>query len=50
MAEALYGIPPVRVIGSAQALEYNEGEDEVDVLYKSEVEIFDDGPVKPTSI
>jgi hypothetical protein len=50
MAEDLYGIPPERVIGSTQALEYHEGDDGVDVLYKSEVEIFDDGPVKPTRI
>jgi phosphoglycolate phosphatase-like HAD superfamily hydrolase len=50
MAEDLYGIPPERVIGSTQALEYHEGEGGVDVLYKSEVEIFDDGPVKPTRI
>jgi phosphoglycolate phosphatase-like HAD superfamily hydrolase len=50
MAENLYGIPPERVIGSTQALEYQEGDDGVDVLYKSEVEIFDDGPAKPIRI
>lgn len=50
MAEDLYGVPPERVIGSTQALEYAEGNNGVDVLYKSEVEIFDDGPVKPTRI
>lgn len=50
MAQNLYGIPPERIIGSTQALEYHEGDDGVDVLYKSEVEIFDDGPVKPTRI
>ncbi len=50
MAQDLYGIPPERIIGSTQALEYQEGDEGVDVLYKSEVEIFDDGPVKPTRI
>jgi phosphoglycolate phosphatase-like HAD superfamily hydrolase len=50
MAQDLYGIPPERIIGSTQALDYQEGDDGVDVLYKSEVEIFDDGPVKPTRI
>ncbi len=50
IAQDLYGIPPERIIGSTQALEYQEGDDGVDVLYKSEMEIFDDGPVKPTRI
>jgi phosphoserine phosphatase len=50
MAQDLYGIPPERIIGSTQALDYQEGEDGVDVLYKAEMEIFDDGPVKPTRI
>jgi phosphoglycolate phosphatase-like HAD superfamily hydrolase len=50
MAQDLYGIPPERIIGSTQALDYHEGDDGVDVLYKSEVEIFDDGPAKPTRI
>ncbi len=50
VAQDLYGIPPERIIGSTQALEYQEGDDGVDVLYKSEIEIFDDGPVKPTRI
>jgi FMN phosphatase YigB (HAD superfamily) len=50
MAEALYGIPPERIIGSTQALEYQEAADGVDVIYKSEMEILDDGPVKPTRI
>lgn len=50
VGEALYRIPPERIIGSAQALEYVEREDGVDVLYKSELEFFDDGPVKPVRI
>jgi FMN phosphatase YigB (HAD superfamily) len=50
IGERLYGIPPERVIGSSQALEYREQEDGVDVLYKSEIEFFDDGPTKPVRI
>ncbi len=50
MAQDLYRIPPERIIGSTQALSYEESDDGVDVLYKSEVEIFDDGPAKPTRI
>lgn len=50
IAGQLYGIPPERIIGSSQALEYHETEHETDVLYKSEMEFFDDGPTKPVRI
>ncbi len=50
VAGDLYGIPPERVIGSSQAIEYHETEDGTDVLYKSEMEFFDDGPTKPVRI
>ena len=50
IAGQLYGIPPERIIGSSQALEYNETEDDTEVLYKSEMEFFDDGPTKPVRI
>ncbi len=46
----LYGIPPERVIGSSQQVEYHETEDGTDVLYKSEMDFFDDGPAKPVRI
>ncbi len=46
----LYGIPPERVIGSSQQVRYQELEDGTDVLYKSEMDIFDDGPEKPVRI
>ncbi len=46
----LYGIPPERVIGSSQQVEYHELEDGTDVLYKSEMDVFDDGPEKPVRI
>ena len=50
IAGHIYGIPPERIIGSSQAIEYQETEDATDVLYKSEMEFFDDGPTKPTRI
>jgi hypothetical protein len=51
IAGQLYGIPPERVIGSSVAIEYREGDDDSrDVLYKSEMEFFDDGPAKPVRI
>ena len=50
VADELYGIPPERVIGSSQAIEYQEREDGTDVLYKAEMEYFDDGPTKPLRI
>lgn len=46
----LYGIPPERVIGSSQQVEYHETDDATDVLYKSEMDFFDDGPAKPVRI
>jgi hypothetical protein len=50
IAWELYGIPPERIIGSTQAIEYQEREDGTDVLYKAEMEFFDDGPEKPVRI
>jgi phosphoglycolate phosphatase-like HAD superfamily hydrolase len=50
IAGHIYGIPPERIIGSSQAIEYRETDDGTDVMYKSEMEIFDDGPTKPTRI
>jgi hypothetical protein len=50
IAGHIYGIPPERIIGSSQAIEYKETDDGTDVLYKSEMEFFDDGPAKPVRI
>ncbi|MET0566286.1 MAG: HAD family hydrolase [Acidimicrobiia bacterium] len=50
IAGHIYGIPPERIIGSSQALDFQEREDGNDVLYKSEMEFFDDGPTKPVRI
>ena len=44
----LYGIPPERVIGSSNALEYHEASG--DLEYLAEPDVFDDGPVKPIRI
>ena len=44
----LYGIPPERVIGSSNALEYHEASG--DLKYLAEPDVFDDGPVKPIRI
>jgi phosphoserine phosphatase len=49
-AEALYGIPPERVIGSALGLMLDETGEHPGLLYKSKVEFFDDGPEKPVRI
>ncbi|HEX2517442.1 MAG TPA: HAD family hydrolase [Chloroflexota bacterium] len=50
VAFELYGIPPERIIGSSQALEYREDGVGREVLYKGEMEVFDDGPAKPVRI
>jgi phosphoserine phosphatase len=51
VAGDMYGIPPERVIGSSLALDYRESDDDSrDVLYKGEMEFFDDGPTKPVRI
>jgi phosphoglycolate phosphatase-like HAD superfamily hydrolase len=50
VAQDLYDIPPERIIGSSQAIEYREDGEGTDVLYKSEMEFFDDGPTKPVRI
>jgi phosphoserine phosphatase len=49
-AEQLYGIPPERVIGSAFGLDLCLGDEDTDLLYKSKIDFFDDGPEKPVRI
>jgi phosphoserine phosphatase len=49
-AEQLYGIPPERVIGSALGLDLQLNDEGADLLYKSKIEFFDDGPEKPVRI
>ena len=47
---SMYGIPPERVIGSSNALDYRGGDDGQAVVYLASPEVFDDGEVKPTRI
>jgi hypothetical protein len=47
-ADDLYGIPPERVIGSSNALRYDD--DSSTLAYLGEPDVFDDGPVKPVRI
>jgi phosphoserine phosphatase len=50
ITQEVYGISPDRVIGSAVTLEYQEDGDSGNVVRKPELDIFDDGPVKPVRI
>ncbi len=47
---AIYGIPPERVVGSAQGLKFGEAEGHGDLLIQPALDIFDDGPEKPVRI
>ena len=49
-ADALYGIPPERVIGSALGLHFDDSGDDTHLVYKSKMEFLDDGPQKPMRI
>ena len=50
VAGDLYGIPPERVIGSASPWSTRRTTARTDVLYKGQMEFFDDGPTKPVRI
>lgn len=50
VAGELYGVPPERVIGSALGITYREQDGRTDLLYKSAMDFFDDGPEKPIRI
>ena len=50
VADDLYGIPPERVIGSALGLTYDAEGGRNQLLYKAEMDFFDDGPEKPIRI
>ncbi len=49
-AEGLYGLPPERIIGSALGIELDADAEITGLLYKSQIEFFDDGPTKPIRI
>jgi hypothetical protein len=46
----LYGIPPERVVGSTNALRWQEDDDGGSIVYLAEPDYFDDGPAKPVRI
>jgi phosphoserine phosphatase len=50
VTEAIYGIPPERVVGSSNALRYQEDEHGGSLTYLAEPDVFDDGPIKPVRI
>ena len=50
VADAIYGIPPERVVGSSNALGYREDERGGSVVYDAQPDVFDDGPAKPVRI
>jgi phosphoglycolate phosphatase-like HAD superfamily hydrolase len=47
---AIYGIPPERVIGSAQGLKFEGTGGHGDLLIQPALDIFDDGPEKPVRV
>ena len=47
---AIYGIPSERVIGSSNGLRYQEDGSTGTVVYLAEMDVFDDGPMKPVRI
>jgi len=50
VTEAIYGIPPERVIGSSNALRYAEDDGGGTIVYEASPDYFDDGPAKPVRI
>jgi phosphoserine phosphatase len=50
VTEDMYGIPPERVIGSSNALVFQDDERGGSVVYQAEPDVFDDGPTKPVRI
>ena len=50
ITEQMYAIPPERVIGSSNALAYQDDEHGGSVVYLAQPDFFDDGPSKPVRI
>jgi phosphoglycolate phosphatase-like HAD superfamily hydrolase len=50
ITSTIYGIPPERVVGSAQGLRFEGRDGHGDLLIKPALDIFDDGPEKPVRI
>jgi phosphoserine phosphatase len=50
VTEEIYGIPAERVIGTSAALRYTDDDSGGSVVYQAEMDVFDDGPMKPVRI
>ncbi|HXJ81140.1 MAG TPA: HAD family hydrolase [Candidatus Methylomirabilis sp.] len=50
VTDEIYGVPAERVIGSSNALTYQEDEHGGTLVYLAQPDVFDDGPVKPVRI
>lgn len=50
VTDEIYGIPAERVIGSSNALSYQEDEHGGTLVYLDKPDVFDDGPAKPVRI
>jgi phosphoserine phosphatase len=50
VTDEIYAIPPERVVGSSNGLEYTDDEHGGSVAYLAKPDVFDDGPVKPVRI
>nr|WP_281386993.1 haloacid dehalogenase-like hydrolase [Jiangella mangrovi] len=50
VSDEIYGIPSERVIGTSNALAYQEDGDGASVVYQAQPDVFDDGPVKAVRI
>ena len=50
ITSTIYGIPPERVVGSAQGLRFEGQDGNGDLLIEPALDIFDDGPEKPVRI
>jgi phosphoserine phosphatase len=50
ITDQLYAIPPERVVGSSNGLEYADDEHGGALTYLAQPDVFDDGPVKPVRI
>jgi phosphoserine phosphatase len=46
----IYGIPAERVIGSSAGLRYQEDDSGGSLIYQAEMDVLDDGPMKPVRI
>jgi phosphoserine phosphatase len=50
VTSAIYGIPPERVVGTAQDLKFDGADGRGDLLIQPALDVFDDGPEKPVRI